>query len=69
MDESSQQIKTTKCMPHDQFVEFLSEQKHEMEKYKWIESEKAGCDLGNIAIMDWIKKYAKQFREEYTAKH
>ena len=69
MDESSDQQTTTKCMSHDQFVDFCSEQKVEMEKHKWIESEKAGCDLGNCAIMDWIRKYAKQFREEYTTAH
>lgn len=37
----------------------------EMEKHKWIESEKAGHDLGEAARIDWVKKYAKQFREEH----
>src|SRR2546428_12525736 len=26
-------------------------------KYKWIESEKAGCDLGEEAIRRWVKKH------------
>lgn len=55
------------CMEHDEFVKYLADQRVEMEKHKWIESEKAGHDLGNTAVMDWIKKYAKRFREEYAA--
>ena len=40
-----------------------------MEKYKWIESEKAGKDLGEFAINEWISKYAKLFREDWNRKH
>jgi hypothetical protein len=36
----------------------------EIEKHKWIESEKVGYDLGYLAVLDWIKKHAKKFREE-----
>lgn len=38
----------------------------EMEKHKWIESEKAGYDLGEAARIDWVKKYAAKFREEHA---
>ena len=41
------------------------EQIQEMLRYKWLESEKAGHDLGNEAILDWIKKYAKDWRERH----
>lgn len=51
-------------MPFDQKT-YMSAQVHEIEKHKWIESEKAGCDLGDNACMDWIKKHAKDFREYY----
>src|SRR5437870_1462544 len=27
----------------------------EAERYKWIESEKAGYDLGETAVMNWVK--------------
>lgn len=54
------------CMEHDEFVKFLSDQRIEMEKHKWIESEKVGYDLGNCAIMDWVRKYAKTYRETYN---
>jgi len=35
----------------------------EMLKHKWIESEKAGRDLGDRAVFDWIEKYADKWRE------
>ena len=45
--------------------DFAKLQLHEINVHKWIESEKAGYDLGNEAILDWIRNHAKQFREEY----
>ena len=53
----------------DELKTFLAAQCIEIQKHKWIESEKAGRDLGSSAIQDWIKKYAKQFRDEYKKKH
>ncbi len=47
----------------ERIKEELKEQFEEMLKYKWIESEKAGCDLGEKACLEWISKYAKQWRE------
>lgn len=29
----------------------------EIQRYKWIESEKAGCDLGEAAIRRWVKEH------------
>ncbi len=37
----------------------------EIMKYKWIESEKAGYDLGKAAVHDWIKKHAGAWRREW----
>lgn len=48
---------------------FLDAQREEIERYKWIESEKAGRDLGEAAARDWVAKYAKVFREEYERKN
>lgn len=53
------------CDDVNDFRNFLTVQAEEMCKHKWIESEKVGYDLGNAAIQDWIKKYAKNFRETY----
>lgn len=49
--------------------EFMTDQINEIEKHKWIVSEKAGRDLGSSACQDWICKYAKQFRDFWFATH
>jgi hypothetical protein len=36
-----------------------------MQRHKWIESEKAGRDLGDEAVFDWVQRYAVSFREAY----
>jgi ABC-type proline/glycine betaine transport system substrate-binding protein len=38
-------------------------QRREIDQHKWIESMKAGCDLGRNAQLDWIHKHAAQWRE------
>ncbi|MDD2689966.1 MAG: hypothetical protein PHT41_07460 [Candidatus Omnitrophica bacterium] len=38
----------------------------EIRKHKWIESQKAGREIGFAsAAVDWIKKYGKQWKEIY----
>jgi hypothetical protein len=56
---------------HSQFVknsvlykEFLAE-RAEILKHKWIESEKAGKDIGfEKALLDWIVKHRSNWREK-----
>lgn len=43
------------------------EEIHQMQKHRWIESERAQKDLGEEAYLDWIKKYAAGFREWVTS--
>ena len=45
--------------------EYLKVQAQEIERHKWIESEKAGRDLGMDAVVDWIMKYADRFSDQY----
>lgn len=45
---------------------FLADQRKAMEDHKWIESEKAGRDLGQACILDWIHNHAEGFRENYV---
>jgi len=40
----------------------LEEQIREIERYKWIESEKAGYDLGQQAAIDWVRRFAREWR-------
>jgi uncharacterized lipoprotein YddW (UPF0748 family) len=41
---------------------YNSLQLEEIKRHKWIESEKAGRDLGQDAVIDWIERYAESFR-------
>lgn len=51
------------------FLEYLALEREEMLRHKWIESEKAGFDLGQKALVDWIENHAARFhramRERY----
>jgi hypothetical protein len=45
------------------YKEFLAE-REEILCHKWIESEKAGCDIGfERALVDWILKHRSGWRE------
>lgn len=44
-------------------------QMDEMEKHRWLESEKAGQDVGKRAYFDWISKYARQWRESWEKRY
>ena len=46
--------------------EYLEIQGKEIERHKWIESEKAGRDLGTDAVIDWILKYADIFSDQFN---
>ena len=46
------------------YKEFLAE-REEILKHKWIESEKAGADIGfEKALLDWILKHRSNWREK-----
>lgn len=47
---------------------FMDSQIDEINKHKWIESEKVKHDLGEEAVRDWIKKHAANFRKEWERK-
>ncbi|HOK39516.1 MAG TPA: hypothetical protein PLD27_00555 [bacterium] len=51
-------------MDKELFKKYIEAQINEIEKYKWIESEKHGYDIGrNRAAYEWITKYSKSFRD------
>ena len=57
-DEGSQFLKNSVL-----YKEFLAE-REEILKHKWIESEKAGADIGfEKALLDWIVKHRSNWRE------
>jgi len=45
--------------------DFNKLQMNEIDRFKWLESEKAGYDLGAEAVLRWVVLYAKKFREEF----
>lgn len=48
------------------YKEFLAE-REEILKHKWIESEKAGTDIGfERALLDWIVKHRSSWRDKRT---
>ena len=50
------------------YKEFLAE-RAEILKHKWIESEKAGKDIGfERALLDWIVKHRSNWRERRRRK-
>ena len=45
------------------YREFLAE-REEILRHKWLESEKAGCDIGfERALLDWILKHRSNWRK------
>jgi hypothetical protein len=61
--DTSMDIRNTKL-----YKEFLAE-KEEILKHKWIESEKAGYDIGyDKAYFDWEMKHYRKWKEERDRK-
>ena len=51
------------------YKEFLAE-REEILRHKWIESEKAGHDIGfEKALLDWIVKYRSSWRSQRIREH
>lgn len=51
------------------YKEFLAE-REEILRHKWIESEKAGHDIGfEKALLDWIVKHRSSWRAQRTRAH
>ena len=47
----------------------LEMQRQEIACHTWIESEKARCNLGRAAALDWVLKYAADWRAWYNANY
>jgi hypothetical protein len=40
-------------------------QVEEIKRHKWIEGVKQGKDPGEKAVIEWVQRYAKDYRQEY----
>ncbi len=53
-------------MDKKEFHEFIQAQIQEILKYKYLESEKLGYDIGELrAGIEWVKKYAASFKKNW----
>lgn len=48
---------------------YMAYQIEEMQKYKWIESQKVNYDLGQAALLDWDKRFAPDFCQFWRKTH
>lgn len=48
--------------PKDHSKQVIREQRRLIEIHKWIESEKAGRDVSDIATLQWIQQFGMPFR-------
>ncbi len=67
MEMSSQKVEATDLVKNSVlYKEFLAE-REEILRHKWIESEKAGADIGfERALLDWIVRYRSSWRTDRT---
>jgi hypothetical protein len=55
---------TQRSRKPDPLVDIVRSQREEIKKYKWIESEKAGRDIGwERATREWMQKYFPQWKD------
>jgi hypothetical protein len=47
----------TSDLPANERFSVYDDCQHEVDKFKWIESEKAGCDQGEEAIRRWVRHH------------
>jgi hypothetical protein len=66
-------LTTTQSVPESliktRLYQAFSAERAEILRHKWIESEKAGRDIGfEAALIDWIVHYRAGWRRAYLAK-
>jgi len=68
MSENTKELSGSDLLKNSSlYREFLAE-REEILKHKWIESEKAGRDIGfERALTDWIVKHRSKWRKERQA--
>ena len=68
MSENTKELSGSDLLKNSSlYREFLAE-REEILRHKWIESEKAGRDIGfERALTDWIVKHRSKWRKERQA--
>lgn len=61
-------VHTVKDFAASRYLKQCRREREEILRHKWIESEKAGHDIGDDrAILDWAIHHRSTFRREQTA--
>jgi hypothetical protein len=48
---------------------YLTLQREEMDRHKWIESEKANHDLHNVSLLEWVQRHSAAFSGYWHRTH
>ena len=63
-DHNQEPLTTSELMKNSSLYREFQAEREEIMKHKWIESEKAGHDIGfERALTDWIVKYRSKWRK------
>lgn len=63
-DESKEELSTNDLLRNSSLYREFQAEREEIMKHKWIESEKAGRDIGfERALTDWIIKHRSKWRK------
>lgn len=63
-DETRESLSANDLLRNSSLYREFQAEREEILKHKWIESEKAGCDIGfERALTDWIIKHRSKWRK------
>lgn len=69
-DQSKDMISAGDLLKNSSLYREFQAEREEILKHKWIESEKAGYDIGfERALTDWIIKHRSKWRKARQAEH
>jgi hypothetical protein len=63
-DESKEQLSASELLKNSSLYREFQAERDEILRHKWLESEKAGRDIGfDRALTDWIVKHRSKWRK------
>ena len=63
-DQPKEQLSSSELLKNSSLYREFQAEREEILKHKWIESEKAGCDIGfERALTDWIIRHRSKWRK------
>jgi hypothetical protein len=63
-DQIREQLSASELLKNSSLYREFQAEREEILKHKWIESEKAGCDIGfERALTDWIIRHRSKWRK------